>query len=46
MKKFILVACECSQTVCLAWRREGFGAFSCDLQDCYGDLNHYAAPTP
>ena len=36
MGKKILVACECSQIVCLAWRREGFEAFSCDLQDCYG----------
>lgn len=36
MSKKILVACECSQTVCAAWRNAGFEAYSCDLQDCYG----------
>lgn len=36
MSKKILVACECSQTVCAAWRYAGFEAYSCDLQDCYG----------
>lgn len=32
----VLVACECSQVVCSAWRAIGIEAYSCDLQDCYG----------
>ena len=32
----VLVACECSQKVCKAFRRRSIDAFSCDLQDCYG----------
>lgn len=32
----ILVACECSQVVCKAFRDRGFTAFSCDLLPCYG----------
>ena len=32
----VLVACEESQTVCKAFRKRGFEAYSCDLQDCSG----------
>lgn len=32
----VLVACECSQHTCCAFRRRGFDAYSCDIQDCYG----------
>lgn len=32
----VLVACEESQTVCLAFRSAGHEAFSCDIQDCSG----------
>lgn len=32
----ILVACEESQAVCLAFRELGHEAFSCDIQDCSG----------
>ena len=32
----ILVACEESQRVCIAFRERGFNAFSCDIQDCSG----------
>lgn len=35
MKK-ILIACEESQTICKAFRKLGFEAYSCDLQDCSG----------
>lgn len=34
--KTILVACEQSQVVCLAFRQLGYAAYSCDLQPCYG----------
>lgn len=34
----VLVACECSQTVCKAFYDRGFNAFSCDIQDSYGSL--------
>lgn len=34
--KRLLVACECSQTVTIAFRQNGIEAYSCDLQDCYG----------
>lgn len=34
--KTILVACEQSQVVCLAFRRLGYAAYSCDLLPCYG----------
>jgi hypothetical protein len=36
MAKKILVACEESQTVTKAFRKRGFEAFSCDIQDCSG----------
>lgn len=32
----ILIACEESQTICVAFRRLGFQAYSCDIQDCSG----------
>lgn len=32
----VLVACECSQVVCSAFRAFGHEAYSCDLQPCYG----------
>ena len=32
----ILVACEESQEVCKAFRKLGFEAYSCDLQECSG----------
>lgn len=32
----ILVACEESQRVCIAFRNKGHRAFSCDIQDCSG----------
>jgi hypothetical protein len=32
----ILIACEESQTVCKAFRKLGFEAYSCDLEDCTG----------
>ena len=36
MVKKILVACEESQTVTKAFRKKGFEAYSCDIQDCSG----------
>lgn len=32
----VLIACEESQAVCIAFRERGFDAYSCDLQDCSG----------
>lgn len=32
----VLVACEESQAICIAFRKTGHRAFSCDLQDCSG----------
>lgn len=32
----LLVACECSQVVTLAFRALGIEAYSCDIQPCYG----------
>lgn len=37
----VLVACEESQAVCLAFRRLGHNAYSCDLQDCSGGHPEY-----
>lgn len=34
--KPVLIACECSQVECSAFRRLGIEAYSCDIQDCYG----------
>ena len=33
----ILVACEESQRVCIAFREKGHRAFSCDIQECSGE---------
>lgn len=33
----VLVACEESQVVCLAFRIKGHEAYSCDIQDCSGE---------
>lgn len=32
----VLVACEESQAVCIAFRERGHRAFSCDIQECSG----------
>ena len=32
----VLVACEESQRVCIAFRAKGHNAFSCDIIDCSG----------
>ena len=32
----VLVACEESQAVCIAFRSRGHRAFSCDIQECSG----------
>lgn len=32
----VLVACEESQQMCIAFRKQGCIAFSCDIQDCSG----------
>jgi len=34
--KKVLIACECSQVVCSAFRKHGFEAYSCDIEKCYG----------
>lgn len=34
--KNILIACEESQAVCIAFRERGFNAFSCDILECSG----------
>ena len=37
----VLVACEESQRVCMAFRERGFNAFSCDIQECSGGHPEY-----
>lgn len=37
----VLVACEESQAVCLAFRKLGHNAYSCDLQECSGGFPEY-----
>lgn len=32
----VLIACEESQRVCMAFREKGHDAFSCDIQECSG----------
>lgn len=32
----VLVACEESQRVCMAFREKGHEAYSCDVQECSG----------
>lgn len=37
MKKFrLLVCCEESQRVCMAFRERGWEAYSCDIEPCSG----------
>lgn len=36
LKLNVLVACEESQRVCIAFREQGHNAFSCDIQECSG----------
>lgn len=36
MDFYVLVACEESQRVCTAFRKRGFKAFSCDIQEPSG----------
>lgn len=33
----ILIACEESQRVCIAFREKGHSAYSCDIKDCTGN---------
>ena len=40
-KIYVLIACEESQTECLAFRQAGAAAFSCDLQKCSGGHNEW-----
>jgi hypothetical protein len=35
-KQRVLIACEESQTICKEFRRLGFEAYSCDIQECSG----------
>lgn len=37
----VLVACEESQRVCMAFRERGFNAYSCDIQECSGGHPEY-----
>lgn len=37
----VLVGCECSQTVTVAFRARGIECFSCDLAPSYGDLPQF-----
>lgn len=32
----VLVACEESQRVCIAFREKGYEAYFCDIQECSG----------
>lgn len=36
MKPYILIGCEESQRICIAFRKLGYEAYSCDLQECSG----------
>ena len=36
MKQRVLIACEESQAVCIAFRKRGFEAYSCDILPCSG----------
>lgn len=33
----VIILCECSQKVCKEFRKLGHTAYSCDIQDCYGE---------
>ena len=41
----VLVAGEESQAVCLAFRKLGHNAFSCDLQECSGHPEYHSRET-
>jgi hypothetical protein len=32
----VIIGCECSQAICIEFRKRGHEAFSCDLKDCTG----------
>ena len=34
--KYVLIACEESQRVCIAFRERGHEAYSCDILECSG----------
>ena len=34
--KYVLIACEESQRVCIEFRKRGHEAYSCDIQRCSG----------
>lgn len=38
----VLVACEESQRVCVAFRAKGHEAYSCDIKDCSGGASRMA----
>lgn len=38
----VLVACECSQTVCAEFRKLGVECYSCDIQQEYGGISGMA----
>jgi hypothetical protein len=40
-KMKVLIACEESQTVCKAFRKRGYEAYSCDIQECSGGHNEW-----
>ena len=37
----VLVACEESKAVCIAFRERGHEAYSCDIQPCSGDFGFH-----
>ena len=37
----VLIACECSQVECSAFRAVGCAAYSCDIQNAYGSLPQF-----
>lgn len=42
----VLVACEESQRVCIAFREKGHEAYSCDIQECSGGHPEWYANLP
>ena len=45
MSKNVLIAFECSQVVCKAFRERGFNAYSLDIQPCYGGMPEWHIQT-
>lgn len=43
--KYVLVACEESQILCMEFRRAGFISFSCDIKPCSGGFPRYHIKT-